>query len=115
MRPPEPTQVARGKIKGVPLPDPWKPIDYTIEEAAAVKAVMSGRASEDQQLRAMKFIVERLCGTYDLSFRSEKPYDTAFAEGKRMVGLQLIKFYSVNLDVLRGKRTEQGTTPKENP
>ncbi|MGH8266650.1 MAG: hypothetical protein ACRETS_04970, partial [Steroidobacteraceae bacterium] len=64
------------------------------------------------QRRAMRFIVEQLCGTYDLSYRSEKPLDTAFAEGKRMVGLSIVKFIALRLDALRGKQTEQGS-PKE--
>lgn len=103
----------REPIPGLPKAEPWKPVDYEIEDAGALQAVMLGRASEDQQRRAMKFVVERICGTYDLSYRSEKPNDTAFAEGKRFVGLQLVKFAVLNLAAIRGKKTEQGSAPKE--
>lgn len=98
----------RGRIPGSPLPDPWRPTEYSVEEAAAVQAVAYGRASEDQQRRAMKFLIERVCGTYDLSYRPTSDRDTAFAEGKRAVGLQIVKFVNTNFSALRGKATEQG-------
>jgi len=63
--------------------------------------------------RGMSFIVNQICGTYDLSYRPDSDRDTAFAEGKRMVGLQLVKFSKINIAALRGKQTEQGETPKE--
>lgn len=78
-----------------------------------MQAVAYGRASEDQQRRAFKYLVENLCGTYDLSYRSGNPHDTTFAEGKRFVGLQLVKLINLNLGKLRGKDTEQGEAPKE--
>jgi hypothetical protein len=99
--------------RGLPKAHPWHPADYEPEDAYAVQAVMAGRASVDQQLRAMRFIVERICGTYDLSFRPEDPQHTTFAEGKRFVGLQLVKFARLNLSALRGNATEQGEQPKE--
>lgn len=80
-----------------------------------MQAVMAGRASEEQQRRAMTFIVHQICGTYDLSYRPTSDRDTAFAEGKRFVGLQCVKFANLNIAALRGKNTEQGDTPKEQP
>lgn len=105
--------VKRGRIPNVPRAEPWKPVEWTPEDAYAVQAVMYGRASEDQQKRAMAFIVNQICGTYDLSYRPTSDRDTAFAEGKRMVGLQLVKFAQLNIAQLRGTNTEQGETPKE--
>ena len=107
----------RQRVRKLPLPEPWKPAEWDPEDAHAVQAVMYGRASEDQQKRAMLFIVNQICGTYDLSYRPASDRDTVFAEGKRFVGLQLIKFAKLNISRLRGKHTEQGETPKpkENP
>ena len=107
----------RGKIPGAPREEPWKPCEWEQPDAAAVQAVAYGRATEDQQRRAIKFIVENLCGTFDLSFRPSSDRDTAFAEGKRFVGLQIVKFTNLNLARLRGKVAEQGDAPKpkENP
>lgn len=103
------TKVARrGRVKDAPRVEPWMPAEWAPVDAAAIQAVAAGRANEDQQRRAMRFIVDRLCGTYDLSYRSEHPNDTSFAEGKRFVGLQIVKFINLSLAMLRGKQTEQG-------
>ena len=103
----------RGKIAHAPHPEPWKPPDWAPEDAHAVQAVMYGRASEEQQKRAMGYIVNAICGTYDLSYRPLSDRDTAFAEGKRFVGLQMVKMAHINIAALRGKSTEQGEAPKE--
>ena len=89
------------------------PYVWTDEDAYAIQALMAGRASEAQQLRAMQVIVHGLCGTYDLSYRPASDRDTAFAEGKRFVGLQCVKFARMNISKIGGKNTEQGDTPKE--
>jgi hypothetical protein len=109
------TQTGRGRIANVPRPEPWKPCEWDPEDGFAIQAVMAGRASEEQQRRAMSFIVNQICGTYDLSYRPTSDRDTAFAEGKRFVGLQCVKFSRLNIAQLRGKQTEQGETPKEQP
>lgn len=101
----------RGRAPGAPRPEPWKPAEYDPEDAAACQAVAHGRASPEQQVRAYRFILEQLALTYDLSYRSELPLDTAFAEGKRFVGLQMVKFANINLQILTRKPREQGETP----
>lgn len=107
------TATARGRIENVPRPEAWKPAEWKPEDAYAVKAVIAGIASEAQQQRAMAFIINQVCGTYDLSYRPTSDRDTAFAEGKRFIGLQLVKFFKMNIAALSGKNTEQGETPKE--
>ncbi len=102
----------RGKAIGVPLPQPWKPRDdYEVADAAALQAVSLGTASADQQRRAYHYIVHVIAATYDVSFRPgglEGDRDTAFAEGKRMVGTQLVKFANLNISMLLKKTREQG-------
>jgi hypothetical protein len=100
---------AQKKVEGLPKADPWKPVDWRIEDAYAIQAVAHGRASEDQQRRAMKFLVEALCGTYDLSYRASDR-DTVFAEGKRFVGLQLVKFIQMNLSHFKERGGEKAPT-----
>ena len=77
--------------KSAPLP--WHPAPYTEADTAAIKALIAGNANDGQQQRAINWIVYTLCGTYDLSFRpgEDGERDTAFAEGKRFIGLQLVK------------------------
>lgn len=74
-------------------PEPWMPAAYEEPETNAIKALAAGNANEDQQRRALNWIINTLCGTYDLSFRpgGEGDRDTVFAEGKRFVGMQLVK------------------------
>jgi hypothetical protein len=71
---------------------PWKPYEYTDEDAGAVRALFRGQAMEHQQLRVIE-ILKHISGAYDLSYRpgEEGRRDTDFAEGKRFVWLQLLK------------------------
>ena len=85
---------------------PWKPCEYTVAQAAAIRAVSAGTASEDQQRSAMKYIVETLCGTYDLEFRpgGDGARESAFAGGRRFVGLQIVKLANF---IIRSEPNEQ--------
>ncbi len=78
-----------------PAPGPYLPVDYTNTDIYALQALRDGVATKGQQQHALKYIVERICGTYDLSYRpgaADGDRDTSFAEGKRYVGLQIVKF-----------------------
>jgi len=79
----------------------WHPAEYALPDAYAVQALAEGRASAEQQGRAFKWIVEHACSTYDLSFRPQSQRDTDFAEGRRFVGLQLVKLSKMNLALLK--------------
>jgi hypothetical protein len=67
----------------------------------AIKALFVGNATGDQQIRAMKWIIEDVCRTYDLSFRPDSERDTCFAEGKRHVGMEIVKALKVNTEIIR--------------
>lgn len=75
-------------------PEPWGSFEPDPADLAAVKALVAGVANEGQQKAVLALIINRLCGTYDLSFR---PGGLAgvrasdFAEGKRYVGNQLVR------------------------
>lgn len=70
---------------------PWKPSDYDKSVVVAVQAVALGTANADQQKQALVWIVEKCCKTYEQSYRPNSQTDTAFAEGKRFVGTEIIK------------------------
>lgn len=99
---------SRGRIPNAPRAEPWKPVEYEIADAAAIQALAHGRATEEQQRRALAFIVRTICAKDDLSYRSDNPHDTSFAEGRRFVGLQISKFVNLNLARLQSKPSEQG-------
>lgn len=81
----------------------WMPAAPKMADAAAIRALARGDATPEQQTRALTFIVEALCGTYDLSFRPNSERDTCFAEGRRFVGLQVVKLTKINPEVYKEK------------
>ena len=83
------------RIKGTPQSLPHVPADWANADVGALQALQRGDATKGQQQRALKFIVEQLACTYDLSYRPNG--GTEFAEGKRFVGLQIVKLLNLNL------------------
>lgn len=98
----------RRKPPELPKAEPWKPPHYEIEDAGAIQALLRGEALPHQQQRALAYIIEKVCGTYDMSFRPTSERDTCFAEGKRFVGTQLVKLTKVNLATMKAAPSEQG-------
>ena len=93
---------------------PWKPAGYAVADAAALQALQRGDATPDQQRRALRWWIEKACGTYDMSFRpgaEDGRRDTDFAEGRRFPGLQTVKLLNANLDAMR--RDEPRGDPPE--
>jgi hypothetical protein len=73
---------------------------------AAVKAMERGEARPDQQRIVLNYLIDDLCGTYDLSYRPDGAggeRDTAFAEGRRFVGLELRRVITLPHEVLTKK------------
>jgi hypothetical protein len=79
---------------------PWLPPDYDKQDMFALKGLAAGTATADQQKHALDYIVRMLCGTYDLSYRPTSERDTVFAEGRRFVGLQLVKLLNAPAGML---------------
>lgn len=97
--------MASKKFADAPQPEPWKPARWEPPDAASIQALIRGNATSDQQQRAIAFIVNALCGTYDMSYRPVSTRDTDFAEGKRFVGAQIVKLSKLNLASLKEKDT----------
>ena len=70
---------------------PHVPPKYEAADCAAFIALARGEAAPEQQRRALDWIIREAAGTYDLSYRPDSERATAFAEGKRFVGLQIVK------------------------
>lgn len=87
---------------------PWKPAPYEPADAAALQALAKGTATADQQKRALKWIVNTCCRTYDLSYRpgEEGRRDTDFAEGRRAVGLQIVTLLNLKIGLITTTRRE---------
>lgn len=80
---------------------PWLPPKYEKKHAAAVQAIVRCDAVEHQQKIFFEYLINDLCGTYDLSYHPDSQRDSDFAEGKRFVGLQLIKLLKINLAIIK--------------
>lgn len=85
---------------------PWKPPLWDDADAGALQALQRGDAPPYLQQRALKFIVEKLCGTYDLHYRpgADGPRDTVFALGRAFPGQQIVKLLNINLAELAKRR-----------
>lgn len=84
---------------------PWFPAKYEKRDVYAIQALEQGEANAEQQKRALEYIINIICGTYDLSYRPglDGDRDTAFAEGKRFVGSQIVKLLKINPAMVEDK------------
>ena len=85
------------------MPPTWKPADYVPADVYALKALAEGTANEDQQARALRWIMNGASNYLDASFRPDGQggqWDTAFGEGRRFVGLQIAKLLNMDARAL---------------
>lgn len=69
--------------------EPWAPPLPELPDVVAVKALANGTATEDQQKRALHFIIVHVCCVDDEPYCPTSDRDTAYALGKRRVGTYL--------------------------
>jgi hypothetical protein len=83
--------------------EPWAPPPTDLVDVAALKALQRGDATEQQQRHALKFIVERVCGTYEEQFCPDEDgrRATDYALGKRRVGLFLVSLLAAPIKNFR--------------
>lgn len=93
---------ARAKSVRQALEDaaPWKPAQWEPADAGALQALQRGDAPAHLQQRALRFIIESLCGTYEMNYRpgDDGRRDTDFALGKAFVGQQIVKLLKVKVN-----------------
>lgn len=78
------------------LPPQLDPNNYEPADAYAMAALARGEANVDQQRRALDWIINNAAATYDMSFSPDNPSLTAFAEGRRFVGNQIVKLMKLD-------------------
>lgn len=89
-------RVAVPKLLPVDQPAPFTPLIV-----GAIKALQRGQATEHQQVSLFDWLLKNAAGIGDQSFRAGDPYATAFAEGRRFVGIQMMM-------LLQQKESEHG-------
>lgn len=83
-------------------PSPLIPHDYEPADVRAFQMLAEGQADARQQKRVLQWLINA-CGTYDEPFRPGGPEgdrDTAYACGKRSIGLQVVKLLKLNITAL---------------
>lgn len=95
--------MAKSPARKPRIPSPWEPAAYDRADVIALQALDQGIADADQQKRALDWIIHNAAMTYDMSFRpggDEGDRDSAFAEGKRHVGNQIVKMTKINVSTV---------------
>lgn len=85
-----------------PVPDPippWVPVPFGQADAAALRALAAGLADRDQQMRALRWIVEEAAAVYQPTHYPQND-DRCFANGRRSVGLRLVAIINMPADLL---------------
>jgi len=72
-----------------------------IADGYAIQALSRGIANEAQQKRAMKCIIEEVCGTYSMTFDPKSDRESCFNEGKRHVGRVLVGIANISLGTVQ--------------
>lgn len=77
---------------------PWAPAKYDPADVRAIQELERGEATPEQQKRALKWIIESVSGTYDVTHwpGDDGERNTSFANGKRYVGLTIVKMLKLN-------------------
>ena len=73
------------------MSDAHSPAWYDKNTVIAIRALAAGVASEGQQKAALDWIINHAARLYDMSYRPGDAHATAFAEGRRFAGSQVVK------------------------
>jgi len=100
-----------------PKQHPYEPVDYDELIVMAVRSFSTGTANAAQQAEIWGWL-QYVTGTgefADLSFRpggAEAERESAFAEGKKFVGLQIQKMlHPATLEVIERERKQKAMAP----
>lgn len=97
------------------LAERWLPAAWELFDASALQALARGDADARAQQHALKVIVEKLAGAYEETFVPREPGTSDYLQGRRSVGLQIVKLLKVDLAALRQAEQRQparkGTKP----
>ena len=88
---------------------PHIPAPYELADASAIQALMRGEANADQQVRALRWVIEQAAGAYEFQFYPSDR-ETAFALGRGFVGQQIVKLSKLNLNSLRRQENVEAST-----
>lgn len=80
-----------------------KIVTYSAADATAIQQLEQGAANPDMQKRALAWIINLVCATYDQSYIPGDTHETSFNEGRRYCGNTIIKMLKLEPGKLRSK------------
>lgn len=83
------------------LPPQMQPPLYEPADITAFQALQRGDCTPHLQQRALAWLINSAAATYELSFAPGDDRLTSFAEGRRFVGLQVVKLLSLDAKKMR--------------
>ena len=101
----------RPALKRLPPDAPHAPAEWDVSDAAAFQALERGDATPDQQKNALRWLLHEAARINDLSYRLGNSDGTAFAEGRRFTGLQVVKLLRLNMAALRKSAGQPSELP----
>lgn len=81
--------------------EPWHPAPYEPAEVFAIQALARGEATSTQQRIALDWIIHRAAMTYDETFLPGDDAVRAYLQGRRNVGLQIVKLTKLKTDLTK--------------
>jgi hypothetical protein len=94
---------AKKPAKSVGRKDPWLDPDWDVADASAIQHLFRGDANEQQQKRAINFIVNEICALPYMAFDGKSERNTTFALGKQSVGHFIVRLWRLNLSQFTGE------------
>lgn len=89
----------------------WKTVPFDIADANALQQLAAGQADEDQQKRALKWIVNRAGLLAQSTYVPDEhggARDSAFADGRQFVAVQTMRLVTTNLEDLKKELNAKG-------
>lgn len=80
-----------------------KVVPYKAADATAIQQLEQGTANDQMQKRALAWIINSVCATYDQSYIPNDTHETAFNEGKRYCGNTIVKMLKLEPGKVRSK------------
>lgn len=85
------------------MKQPWHPAEYDLFDITALQALARGEANEQQQRRALDWIITKAAMTYDEPFVEGKPDASAYLAGRMSVGRQIVKLLKLDPAMMKTK------------
>lgn len=92
----------------------WQPKGFDLNKSYALQSLAAGVATKEQQIEALKYIVEDLCGTYSITFDPDNARLDAHNQGRAYVGHAIAQIVKMQLHKVSKILTKEKTNDRPN-